>query len=50
MYINSRNGTKTWHWYNISIAPKWSKYLVVKLFKNAISLSYQGGALPTELH
>ena len=33
---------------HISMAPKWSKYSVVNLFKNADCLSYQGGALPTE--
>ena len=35
---------------HISIAPKWSEYLVVRLLENAFPLSYQGSALPTELH
>ena len=33
---------------HISIAPKWSNYSVVILFKIADCLSYQGDALPTE--
>jgi len=30
------------------MAPKRSKYLILKVVKVVLSLSYQGGALPTE--
>ena len=32
------------------MAPKRSKYLILKVVKVVLSLSYQGGALPTEPH